>query len=114
MRRLLAPSAALFALATGCVIVDPSCGGSGGTTILISPSVIFVAVGQSATPHASWCRHGRYDDLSPEWSVASAADANVIALDPVTGRITGKRPGTATVIARYGGVEGASVRVTVQ
>jgi hypothetical protein len=113
MRRFLTASAILLASA-GCVIVDPSCGGGGGATIVISPSIIVVSVGESTTPHASWCRNGRYDDLSPDWSLGQAADANVIALDRTTGRITGKRAGTATAIATYAGAEGASVQVTVR
>jgi hypothetical protein len=38
----------------------------------------------------------------------------VISLDPVTGRITGKRAGTATVVATYVGAGGTSVQVTVR
>ena len=104
---------AILASTAGCVIVDPSCGG-GGASILVTPSVVVVAVGQSTTPRASWCRNGRYDNMSPEWSLSSAADANVISLDPVSGRITGRRAGTATVIARSDGVDGTRVSVTVQ
>jgi hypothetical protein len=114
MRRFLVASAILLTFNTGCVIVDPSCGGGGSATIVVSPSVIVVAVGESTTPRASWCRNGRYDDLSPEWSLGQAADGNVIALDPATGRITGKRTGTATAIATYAGAEGAGVQVTVR
>jgi nitrous oxide reductase len=114
MRRSLAASALLLASAAGCVIVDPSCGGGGGATILISPSVVVVAVGQSTRPKASWCRRGRYDDVSPTWSLGQAADANVIGLDPETGMITGKRAGQATVIATYAGAEGSRVQVTVR
>lgn len=106
-------SLGLVASSASCVIVDPGCG-VGGTSILISPTVVFVAVGQSATPRASWCRNGHYDPMSPEWSLGSAADANVIGLDPTTGRITGRRAGTATVIATSQGVGGASVSVTVE
>jgi hypothetical protein len=114
MFRALTLPSILLASTTSCVIVDPSCGGPGGATILISPSVVIVAVGESAMPHASWCRGGRYDRVSPRWSLGRPADAEVIALDAATGRVTGKRPGEATVIATYGGAEGASVRVTVR
>jgi uncharacterized protein YjdB len=116
MRRLLSLSvASAIALGTtGCLLVDASCGGGGGASIHISPTVVFVSVGQSTTPKASWCRNGRYDNMNPQWSLGSSADANVISLDPVTGRITGKRAGTATVIATYQGVEGSRVTVTVQ
>jgi uncharacterized protein YjdB len=52
--------------------------------------------------------------MSPQWSLGSAADANVIELDPETGRITGRRAGRATVTATSEGVGGASVSVTVE
>jgi hypothetical protein len=116
MRRALFASVAYLAVAASsasCVIVDPACG-PGGASILISPTVVFVAVGQSATPKASWCRNGRYDSMTPQWSLGSAADANVITLDPATGRITGRRAGTATVIATSEGVQGTSLSVTVR
>jgi len=106
-------SLAIVASSASCVIVDPGCG-PGGASILISPTVVFVAVGQSATPKASWCRNGHYDSMTPEWSLSSTADANIVSLDPSTGRITGRRVGTATVIASSDGVEGASVSVTVR
>ncbi len=117
MRRHLSAAVASIAIAVSsasCVIVDPSPCGVGGASILISPTVVFVAVGQSTTPKASWCRNGHYDPMSPQWSLGSAADANVIALDPATGRITGRRAGRATVIATSEGVDGASVSVTVE
>ena len=117
MRRSLAASVAsvtaAIAFSSGCVIVDPSCS-SGGAAIYISPSTVVVAVGASATPRASWCRGGRYDRMSPQWSLGSSADANIIAVDPETGRITGKRVGYATVIATYEGMERSSVSVTVE
>ena len=106
-------SLGLVASSAGCVIVDPGCG-AGGASILISPTVVFVAVGQSATPKATWCRNGHYDPMSPQWSLASTADAEFVSLDASTGRITGRRVGTATVIASSDGVEGASVSVTVR
>ena len=117
MRRALKVSAALSVLAvvsSGCVIVDPSCSGSGGASIFISPSVVVVAVGQTTRPSASWCRGGRYDRVSPQWSLGSAADANIINIDTVTGAITGKRVGKASVVAKYEGVEGARASVTVE
>lgn len=116
MRRALfafTASLAIVASTASCVIVDPACG-PGGASILISPTVVLVSVGQSATPKASWCRNGRYDTMTPQWSLGSAADGNVISLDSSTGRITGRRAGTATVIATSAGVEGASVSVTVR
>jgi hypothetical protein len=105
-------SASAWAIA-GCVIVDPSCSG-GSASILISPSVVVVAVGQTATPRASWCRGGHYDRVSPQWSLGQATDASVISVDATTGVITGKRPGKASVIATYEGLEGSRVQVTVE
>ena len=116
MCRFLSALVALSAIAlasTSCLIVDPGCG-TGGASILITPSVVFVAVGQSTTPKASWCRDGRYNDMSPQWSLGQSADATIIGLDPATGRITGKRAGSATVVATYAGVSGSSVSVTVR
>ncbi len=116
MRRSLAASIAgltAIAFSSGCVIVDPSCSG-GGAAIFVSPSTVVVAVGGSATPRASWCRSGRYDRMSPHWSLGSAADANIISVDSETGRITGKRAGNATVVATYEGMEGSRVTVTVE
>ena len=116
MRRSLCVSLASFTLAlssAGCVLVDPSCSG-GGASIFISPSVVVVAVGQTATPRASWCRGGHYDRVSPQWSLGQAADANVISVNATTGEITGRRPGRASVIATYEGAEGSRVEVTVQ
>ena len=54
MRRFPSALVALSAIAlvsTNCLIVDPGCG-SGGASILITPSVVFVGVGQSTTPRA--------------------------------------------------------------
>ena len=104
---------AIVASAANCVIVDPSCS-SGGASILISPSVVFVSVGGTATPKASWCRNGRFDNGSPRWSLGQASDATIINLDVTTGEITGRRAGQATVIATSEGVQGASVSVTVR
>jgi hypothetical protein len=117
MRRALQVSAALSVLAlvsSGCVIVDPSCSGGGGASILITPSVVVVAVGQTTRPNASWCRGGRYDRVSPQWSLGSSADANIISVDASSGVITGKRAGKAAVVATYEGVEGSRVPVTVE
>ena len=109
----IAASLALVASSASCIIVDPGCG-AGGAAILVSPAVVFVAVGQSATPSARWCRNGHYDPMTPQWSLGSAADGNVVSLDASTGRITGRRAGRATVIATSEGVGGGSVSVTVE
>jgi hypothetical protein len=105
---------AIVATCASCVIVDPSTCNSGGASILITPSVVVVAVGQTSTPRASWCRNGRYDSLSPRWSLGSTADANIISVDATSGAITGKRTGNATVVATYEGVDGGSVSVSVR
>ena len=118
MRRPFAASAVLSAMLicsayTSCVFVSDGCAG-GGAAILVSPTTVVVAVGASTTPHASWCSGGRYQSASPRWSLSQPADANFISVDASTGRITGKRAGTARVIATHEGAEGASVTVTVQ
>ena len=79
-----------------------------------SLSVVVVAVGESTTPTASLCHDGRYDVASPKWSLGSSKDSSVIDLDAATGRITGRWPGTASVIATSRGAEGARVSVTVR
>jgi hypothetical protein len=96
-----------------CVAGDVSCA-DGGLLIVVSPSVVVVAVGESVTPTASLCHGGRFDVMSPTWSVGSPVDTSVIALDAATGRITGRRPGQASVIATSRGAEGARVSVTVR
>jgi uncharacterized protein YjdB len=96
-----------------CVAGDVSCS-NGGLLIVVSPSVVVVAVGESLTPTASLCHDGRFDVMSPKWSLGSSTDSSVIALDAATGRITGRWPGTASVIATSNGAEGARVSVTVR
>ena len=117
MRRFFSTSLSVFAIvatSASCVIVDPSTCNAGGASILITPSVVVVAVGQTSTPRASWCRNGRYDSLSPRWSLGSTADANIISVDATTGEITGKRAGSARVVATYDGADGGSVSVSVR
>ncbi len=96
-----------------CVAGDVSCA-NGGLLIVVSPSVVIVAVGESVTPTASLCHDGRFDVMSPSWSLGSPGDTSVIALDRVTGRITGRRPGQASAIATSQGAEGARVSITVR
>ena len=101
MQRLL-PAALLVLAVSGCVVVgDPTCSG-GGASIVVAPGVVIVSVGESFTPNGSdsWCDGGRQAHGSPDWSLSQATDANVIALDATTGRITGRRSGVATVVAR--------------
>ena len=101
MQRLLAAALLVFAV-SGCVIVgDPTCNG-GGASVVVAPGVVIVSVGESFTPNGSdsWCDGGRQSYGSPNWSLSRASDADVIALDSSTGRITGRRTGTATVVAR--------------
>ena len=101
MQRLLAAALLVFAM-SGCVIVgDPTCS-SGGASIVVAPGVVVVSVGESFTPNGpdSWCDGGHQSYGSPSWSLSKAADSDVIALDPSTGRITGRRTGVATVVAR--------------
>jgi hypothetical protein len=96
-----------------CVAGDVGCG-DGGLLIVVSPSVVVVAVGESVTPAASLCHGGRFDVMSPTWSLGSSADSEVISLDARTGRITGRRAGKASVIATSQGAEGARISVTVR
>ena len=96
-----------------CVAGDLSCS-NGGLLVVVSPSVVVVGVGESVTPTASLCHDGRFDVVSPNWSLGSSIDSSVIALDAATGRITGRWPGAASVIATSNGAEGARVSVTVR
>jgi len=96
-----------------CVAGDLSCS-NGGLLVVVSPSVVVVAVGESATPTASLCHDGRYDNVPAQWSLGQTADANIITLDATTGRITGRRTGQARVIATYEGADGAALQVTVR
>ena len=101
MQRLLAAALLIFAV-SGCVIVgDPTCTG-GGASVVVAPGVVVVSVGESFTPNGSdsWCDGGRQAYGSPSWSLSKPGDSNVIALDPSTGRITGRSAGVATVVAR--------------
>ena len=101
MQRLLAAALLLFVV-SGCVIVgDPTCS-DGGASIVVAPGIVVVSVGESFTPNGrdSWCDGGHQSYGSPNWSLSQASDADVIALDAATGRITGRRSGTATVVAR--------------
>ena len=96
-----------------CVAGDLSCS-NGGLLVVVSPSVVVVAVGESLTPSASLCHDGRFDVASPKWSLGSSTDSSVITLDAATGRITGRLAGTASVIATSRGAEGARIAVTVR
>jgi len=101
MQRLLAAVLLVFAV-SGCVIVgDPTCS-DGGATVVVAPGVVVVSVGESFTPNGSdsWCDNGHQSYGSPSWSLSQPSDADVIALDAATGRITGRRTGVATVVAR--------------
>lgn len=109
-------AALLLAAASGCVIVgDPTCG-AGGVTLVVTPGVVVVSVGQSVTPNGSdsWCDSGHQSHGSPSWMLSQVADSAFIALDVTTGRITGRRAGAATVVARSPHTGATStIRVTV-
>ena len=101
MQRLLAAALLVFAV-SGCVIVgDPTCNG-GGASVIVAPGVVVVSVGESYTPNGrdSWCDAGHQAHGSPSWSLSKPSDSDVIALDASTGRVTGRRTGVATVVAR--------------
>jgi hypothetical protein len=95
--------AALLPLAaSGCIIVgDPTCSG-GGASVVVTPGVVVVAVGESFTPNGSdrWCDGGHQSRGSPRWTLSQAGDSAFVALDPSTGRVTGLRAGVATVVAK--------------
>ena len=101
MQRLLVAALLVFAI-SGCVIVgDPTCN-SGGASVVVAPGIVIVSVGESFTPNGSdsWCDGGHQAYGSPSWSLSKPVDSDVIALDVSTGRITGRRTGIATVVAR--------------
>jgi hypothetical protein len=101
MQRIII-AALLLVAASGCVIVgDPACGG-GGATLVVTPGVVVVAVGQSVTPNGSdsWCDSGHQSHGSPSWMLSRPGDSAFVTLDATTGRITGRRAGAATVVAR--------------
>jgi hypothetical protein len=99
MRRSWLLSLVPLAVTASCVIVDPSCSRS-SAAVIVSPTVVVVAVGQSFTPSASerGC-DGRYNHSSPRWSLANAADSAYVRVNASTGEITGRRAGRATVAA---------------
>jgi len=115
MQRMIL-AALLLVAAAGCVIVgDPTCG-SGGASVVVTPGVVVVAVGQSFTPNGSdsWCDGGRQSHGSPQWSLSQAGDSAFVAVDASTGRITGRRSGAATVVARSAHTSAtSSILVTV-
>ena len=101
MQRLFA-AALLLLSAAACVIVgDPTCSGS-SASVVVAPGVVVVTVGQSFTPTGSdsWCDGGHQAHGSPNWSLSQPGDSAFVILDTSTGRITGRRSGIATVVAR--------------
>ena len=116
MQRVLAAALLLLAVA-GCVIVgDPTCSG-GGAAIVVTPGVVVVAVGESFTPNGSdrWCDGGRQSHGSPSWSLAQPSDSVFVTLNATSGRITGRRAGVVTVIARSDHSSAtSSIQVTVR
>jgi hypothetical protein len=115
MRRLLVASCLLLLIGTGgCVIVDPGCGNQGGATIIVSPSIVLISVGEQVTPSASRGCYSHRDPAYPHWSLADLADTSVVRLDASSGRITGRRPGQAVVVAHSDDAQSASITVTVR
>ena len=114
MQRILAAVLLLVSVG-GCVIVgDPACSG-GSASIVVTPGVVVVAVGQSVTPNArdSWCDNGHKAHGSPSWSLVQPSDSAIVMLDASTGRITGLRAGQATVMARSSSGATTTISVTV-
>jgi len=117
MQRVLAAALLLLLSTAGCVIVgDPTCSGS-SASVVVAPGVVVVTVGQSFTPSGSesWCEGGHQAHGSPNWALSQAGDSAFVMLDATTGRITGRRAGFATVIARsdHSGAT-SSILVTVR
>jgi hypothetical protein len=115
MRRILVATCLLLLTGTAsCVIVDPACSGQ-GATIVVTPAVVLISVGEQFTPSASQGCYGSHrEPSSPHWSFANAADSAIVHLDGNTGRVTGRRSGRAVVVAASGDAESASVSVTVR
>lgn len=108
-------AALLLVSVGGCVVVgDPACRG-GGASIVVTPGVVVVAVGESVTPNASdsWCDNGREAHGFTTWTLVQPSDSSVVRLDQSTGRITGLRVGEATVMARSTSGATATISVTV-
>ena len=116
MTRTLVVSCFLVLAGTAsCVIVDPACSGGQGATIVVTPAVVLISVGEQFTPSASQGCHGSHrEPSSPHWSLANAADSAIVHLDASTGRVTGRRSGRAVIVAASGDAESASVSVTVR
>ena len=112
MRGMLVASCLLLLAATAsCVIVDPACSNQGGATILVSPTVVLISVGEQVTPSATrGCYGSHRDPTYPHWSLANIADTAIVRLDASSGRITGRRSGQAVVVAQS---ENATASITV-
>ncbi len=77
------------------------CGGiSASTMLVVETPDVFVGVGQSVRVGAfdTWCSGNRRDNATATWSLARPGDSSIVRLDPATGTITGRTPGTARVL----------------
>ena len=85
--------------------------------VRVTPADRTVAVGESFTATAEAFGCGGTERLPETWVWTTVdVDVDVVEVDSLTGRITGRMPGTAFVgvRGRTYGPSGAGVRVTVQ
>src|SRR5215831_6928507 len=95
-------------MALACVVSIVGCGCAGVALSRVSPAEVTLAVGQSATlvySTGGGCRSGNRTtdiDLHEAPTVWHSADSLVVAADSLTGRVTGRSPGTAQVYSGGG------------
>src|SRR5690242_9395470 len=102
-------------LLSACTIGVGGCGCKGVALNSVSPPEVTLAVGQSATLSYSTggaCRSGNKFtdvDLHEAPTIWRSSDTLVVTVDSLTGRVTGLRPGDATVYS--GGGSSAAIHV---
>jgi uncharacterized protein YjdB len=109
--RFRAFSVALLLSLTGCSLVSPC--GTDELSFRVTPTSQAVSVGESFTPVAEFrgCGGKRHLDDTITWS---AADTNIVQVNAVTGRVTGRALGVTEVQARgviYGSLPAIAVNV---
>lgn len=99
-------------VATACS--SPTEGCSLDLSATVTPSQQSLPVGQSLTPTATAYGCSGTKALQDTWRWTTR-DPGIVSVDSLTGRVTGRAPGAASVVAtsqRYGAV--VSVQVTVR